>query len=315
MLSGEPPFTGQTAQAIVARVLTEQPRPLHVQRHTVPDYIEAAVERALEKLPADRFASAAEFAAALTKPVEYVSTRTTRAAAPPAATAGPRARLVAIGGWVAAGLLGATLLAVVLRPEPPLPVSRFSVELESNSITASSDVPAISPDGSKFVYAEEEGGLLVRRRDRAAATLIPGAQNGWSPFFSPDGRTLGFFTGFPGALRTVPINGGPVTTVVADSTYGNGGAWSEDGWLYYVSTQDGRSAIMRVRPDGTDGRVVTLVVPEQDELFFFGPSVVPGEKRLLVTIVRRRGAPDVAAIDIGVAPTDSKRKPKRMPWA
>jgi serine/threonine-protein kinase len=55
---------------------------------------------------------------------------------------------------------------------------------------------------------------------------------------------------------------------------------------------------MRVRPDGTEGRVVTLVEPEQDELFFFGPSVVPGGKRLLVTIVRRRGAPDVAAIDV-----------------
>src|SRR6476659_9528688 len=67
MLTGEPPFTGSTAQAIVARVVTESPRPLHAQRHTIPPHVEAAVLTALEKLPADRFATAAQFADALTR--------------------------------------------------------------------------------------------------------------------------------------------------------------------------------------------------------------------------------------------------------
>src|SRR5215210_6936530 len=65
MLTGDPPFSGSTAQAIVARVVTESPRPLLPQRHTIPCNIEAAVLTALEKLPADRFATAAEFAEAL----------------------------------------------------------------------------------------------------------------------------------------------------------------------------------------------------------------------------------------------------------
>src|SRR5215217_2790676 len=65
MLSGDPPFTGSTAQAIVARVVTEVPRPLLPQRHTIPRHVEAAVLTALEKLPADRFPSAADFAEAL----------------------------------------------------------------------------------------------------------------------------------------------------------------------------------------------------------------------------------------------------------
>ena len=65
MLSGDPPFTGSTAQAVVARVVTESPRSLTTQRHTIPRNIEAAVMTALEKLPADRFATAAEFAEAL----------------------------------------------------------------------------------------------------------------------------------------------------------------------------------------------------------------------------------------------------------
>ncbi|HUF36801.1 MAG TPA: protein kinase, partial [Gemmatimonadales bacterium] len=65
MLTGEPPFTGNTAQAVVARVLTESPRSLGTQRHTIPRNVEAAVLTALEKLPADRFATAAEFADAV----------------------------------------------------------------------------------------------------------------------------------------------------------------------------------------------------------------------------------------------------------
>src|SRR5512134_1509482 len=65
MLTGDPPFTGSTAQAVVARVVTESPRALMPQRHTIPPHVEAAVLAALEKLPADRFATAAEFAEAL----------------------------------------------------------------------------------------------------------------------------------------------------------------------------------------------------------------------------------------------------------
>ena len=65
MVAGEPPFTGKTAQAVIAKVMTETPVPVRSRRATVPPRIEAALMRALEKTPADRFASAAEFAAAL----------------------------------------------------------------------------------------------------------------------------------------------------------------------------------------------------------------------------------------------------------
>src|SRR5690349_1915162 len=65
MLVGEPPFTGPTAQAIIARVMTEEPRQLTVQRKTIPPEVEGAVLRAIDKLPADRFASASQFADAL----------------------------------------------------------------------------------------------------------------------------------------------------------------------------------------------------------------------------------------------------------
>ncbi|MGH7645957.1 MAG: serine/threonine-protein kinase, partial [Gemmatimonadales bacterium] len=68
MLSGEPPFTGPTAQAIIARVMTDEPRSLTLQRRTIPPHVEAAVKVALAKLPADRFQTAAHFAEALSRP-------------------------------------------------------------------------------------------------------------------------------------------------------------------------------------------------------------------------------------------------------
>jgi serine/threonine protein kinase len=68
MLAGEAPFTGPTVQAIVARLMAEAPRPLSGQRRSIPPHVEAAVLRALEKLPADRFVTAAEFATALVTP-------------------------------------------------------------------------------------------------------------------------------------------------------------------------------------------------------------------------------------------------------
>src|SRR5688572_28190081 len=68
MLVGAPPFTGPTAQSIVAKMMTGEPEPPSASRKTIPANVEAAVLQALEKLPADRFASAAEFAAALGNP-------------------------------------------------------------------------------------------------------------------------------------------------------------------------------------------------------------------------------------------------------
>src|SRR3970282_470753 len=65
MLGGEPPFTGTTTQAIIAKLMTEEPRRLSVLRKSVPPHVEAAVHRAMEKLPADRFGRAAALAAAV----------------------------------------------------------------------------------------------------------------------------------------------------------------------------------------------------------------------------------------------------------
>src|SRR5688572_27430903 len=111
MLAGEPPFTGHSAQAIVARVLTEEPRPLTPRRRSVPPHVDAAVRTALEKLPADRFPDVATFAAALAAPTDRRGSMTSQ----PAVTVTRAARFRAQHPQAIAALAaGALVVAAVL---------------------------------------------------------------------------------------------------------------------------------------------------------------------------------------------------------
>ena len=241
MLTGEPPFTGITAQAIVARVVTESPRPLHAQRHTIPPYVEAAVLTALEKLPADRFATAAEFAEALTgrgfSPSATAATSATPATSAAAAGAPRRGTLAVIAALslVAVATTAAALWGW-LRPGPTPLVNRYSLLLRPSEAlrpTALGGNIAISPDGNRLAYiGPAEGGtrLWLREHDRLRPAPIPGTERGGSPFFAPDGRQLGFLVAGT-SLRVATLGGGPPVTL-SDSVNSSGGDWGPDGYIY-----------------------------------------------------------------------------------
>src|SRR6185437_14047486 len=223
LLTGDPPFTGSTAQAVVARVVTESPRPLLPQRHTIPPHVEAAVLKALEKLPADRFATAAQFAEALAKP--GMGTVPTWSAARAAATAGAgqagfgRERLAALAPWGIALLAMAGAAAVWLRPAPAAtarPVVRFDIQLprDAEPVGATGSTIAFSPDGSQIVYVGKSPSgqqLWSRRLDSPEPNPIAGTDGASLPFFSPDGQWLGFNQG--GKLMKVALAGGPVAAI------------------------------------------------------------------------------------------------------
>jgi serine/threonine-protein kinase len=150
MLTGDPPFTGSTAQAIVARVVTESPRSMTTQRHTIPPQVEAAVFTALEKLPADRFASAADFAAALGNPAFARGTTMTLPGAPP----GRRLSPLLVGGWAVALVALGLALWGWLRPTPELPVLRYEMSLPAGEALgefARGNHVARSPGGALLV--------------------------------------------------------------------------------------------------------------------------------------------------------------------
>jgi serine/threonine-protein kinase len=125
MIAGQPPHTGPSAQSILVRILTESPRPLTELRHTVPRHVAAAVAKAIEKLPADRFESAKTFMDAL-EDEAFTYAAAPRSAAAPAAAPTPVAASRPGRGvpvWLTA-VLGGALLAggyAVARSTQPVP--------------------------------------------------------------------------------------------------------------------------------------------------------------------------------------------------
>src|SRR6476660_6410329 len=122
MLTGAPPFDGATAQAVVARVLTESPRSLRPQRKSIPPQVEAAVLTALEKLPADRFESAKTFADALADPGYgggLIGTGTTVSRAAPRSGTSARRVLVPAVAALACAIAGIAAGWVAWHPRSP----------------------------------------------------------------------------------------------------------------------------------------------------------------------------------------------------
>ena len=130
MLTGEPPFTGATAQAIVAKLIADTPRPIREIRRSVPEHVDDAVRTALEKLPADRFASAAEFAGAL-KGGATPRTRTTRSASRRSTIDSHTVLAAALGVTTLAALAWGIQQRMSRRPAAPTPILQlqFPVEL------------------------------------------------------------------------------------------------------------------------------------------------------------------------------------------
>src|SRR5262249_19282403 len=130
MLTGEPPHVGSTSQAVIARVLTERPRSIRATRPSVPEHVEAAVDQALEKLPADRWASAPEVAGARAGTRQAIRT----AAALVGGVAAPRLAVRAreLVGWTLVAVLAgvATWLGVrATRPAPMPTTAEFEIAL------------------------------------------------------------------------------------------------------------------------------------------------------------------------------------------
>ncbi len=225
MLVGEPPFTGPSVQAIVARLVTEEPRTIGVQRKAVPEHVESAVMQALEKLPADRFASAAEFVAALTGTTTTRAT-TSRHASRVIERAAPW-RAVSVGlGIVACAALAVAIWALGHNAGITAP-SVFDAGLpDSAAMFFTGQTPAtpygsalqnlsLASDGSTVVYLAQAGeSTLLWRRSLRDATSAPiaGTEGGSMPRISPDGSQVAFLAG-PG-IMVIPLDGGQARRVV-----------------------------------------------------------------------------------------------------
>ena len=262
MLVGEPPFTGPTAQAIIARVMTEEPRSLTIQRRTIPVELEAVVRRALEKLPADRFASAAGFSEALAHPERVPAAapaeRTARLTRSGVGTPRFSPLLLGLGGLALAA--AAVALWALTRPEPARPVSRYALFLPEGQASQPGEWFQLSPDGSRLVYSRagpDGPQLWIKERDRTDATPLAGTLGAGLFTFSPDGRWIAFRRGAVpySDLFVMPAEGGTAQRITELNSMIRGFAWMPDSNALVMSSDHaGEQALFLL---GRDGRGLT----------------------------------------------------------
>ncbi len=287
MLAGQPPHTGPTAQAIVAQLLTERAPDVRALRNTVPPSVADAVARALAKLPADRFASAAEFAAALGQ--------ATTAAAPAAIS--PRdaiaalvssvvrsRRLKAVAPWAVAGLAALGAFAGWRRPPASEPLRRFTVTLPPDQrldLVHNGTVLALSPNGRYLVYTgmgQPGRQLWLRGIDQLQARPIAGTEDARHPFFSPDGAWIGFWA--QNKIKKVALAGGPPLTV-ADAPTMRGASWGPGDVIVFANLN---GPLFRVSAAGGAIDTVTRLDTARVEISHRWPEIMPGGRAALFTV-------------------------------
>ncbi len=244
MLAGDPPHVGAAVQQIIMKIITEPAEPVTKLRKSVPPNVAAAVAKSLEKLPADRFESAAKFADALNNSAFAHGT-----AAVPRATIGQRWWTRSTTAAAAVAVLAVAAFAAIWAKgresrAAAIPNMRLLIDFpdERAPIFQPGGAFALSPDGSRLAYmggGRRAGGsgtwrLWIRPLDRLAADSIPGSERAHSPAWSPGGDSVAFVV--DGELRVFStLPGGGVATIRRGDFLGFGLSWSRKGGILFAT--------------------------------------------------------------------------------
>jgi Tol biopolymer transport system component len=289
MLSGRRAFHKDTAPETMTAILNEEPPDLSVSLQPVPPALDRIVRRCLEKSPSARFQSTRDLAFAL----EGLSTQSgSDSRLPPQIPASPVTR------WSTRVLASAAVVLFVATAgltyrqwrSAPAPVVAFTMAGRAGSVLQGF---ALSPDGRAVAFVAARPGqqptVFVRPLDSVEAVLLAGTEGARNPFWSPDGRSIGFFA--DRMLKTVPATGGPVRVVCAADGARTWGTWNTAGVILF-STEN-RNPIRQVAADGGTPSVVTrTATPDTGH---FRPTFLPGGRRFLY-LANTAGAPDAGAL-------------------
>ncbi len=281
MLTGDPPHHASSAQATIAKILSERPSPISHSRDLVPANVDAAIQRALAKSPADRFVRAAHFADALTNPGFRLPETGQMIAAAAARTT--QQRTTRLWGFAAAalalGLLTGWLVRTAAGPSAGLNENRpvvFFVPMDSGA--AIPGYPAVSPQGNKIVYPAGDAGsirLFLRNLDDPTPAPLPRTDGAHSAFFSPNGEWVGFVT--DQSLKRIRLAVGS-EEVIAPFVEGMAGAtWRDDDTILFATLPGG--SLFEVSATGGTPKPLRISDKAFSSGFFF-PHFLPGGRAI-----------------------------------
>ena len=287
MLVGEPPYPGTTTQAVLGKIIAGKPVSAAEHRSSVPRNVDAAIRCAIEKLPADRFTSVQEFVRALEDP----GFRYGELAGAAASEAAGRWSGLTIGFAATAVALGAAVGWSLLRPDSPQPVTRIALTAPSEVTIGAWRGLAVSPGGRTVVFADDVTGQLYHRDLRGLdAVPIPGTENAWYPFFSPDGEWVGYFDQGEATLNKTRLDGSAAQTLAPAPGTNRSAGWGSDGTI--VLHSNALDGLWRLRDTG--GEIEQVANTEGPQLRWL--DLLPDGRAVLGQTVG--GEPQVVAVSL-----------------
>jgi Tol biopolymer transport system component len=287
MLSGKRAFHGDSAGETMASILKEEPPDLSVTNQNISPGLERIVRHCLEKNPERRFQSSSDIAFALQ--TLSVSSATALAGAPRLSERrAPRGLL-----WGIAGLLAGAIAAVLTLGHRPSPRSegrpiRFEVVAPKDQRV--SGTVALARDGSRLAFtAREPGGstmLWIRPLGDPNAEMLRGTEGAELPFWSPDGKSVGFFAG--GELKRIAITGGPPQTVAPATPDVRGASWGADDRIVFAPSFSG--PVMLVSASGGKPTPATTLNKARNEGSHRWPWFLPDGRHFLYYAAEGGGA-------------------------
>jgi serine/threonine protein kinase/Tol biopolymer transport system component len=283
MLAGQRAFEGKSQLSVASAILEKEPAPISTAKPLTPPALDRAIRRCLAKDPEERWQTARDIAIELKWIAD--SGLQSNAAAPGIERSKHSIQLTVAALALTAVIAAALGILYARKPAPDVRVTRTYVKAEAGSgFIFSGDQKgfAISPDGRNLAYVastpspDSKSALWIRPMDSLHARLLPGTEAAGFPFWSPDGRYIGFFAG--GKLKKIDVQGGP-PAIICDAPDGRGGSWNQQGDIVFTPTVN--SPIYRVSASGGPISQLTTQNPSNNETTHRWPWFLPDGRHFI----------------------------------
>jgi eukaryotic-like serine/threonine-protein kinase len=273
MITGEKPFSGTSQAALIASVLSYEPKPLPA----VPPLLNHIIHKCLAKNPDDRWQSAHDLSIQL----KWIADSSSQ----PAVTVqkSKRTRLYERIAWIVA-VLNLALLAYFYASKRPPEILPISLAISPPENAMFDSTIAVSTDGRRLAFVSTDAAgknqIWIRNLDSLTSRALVGTEGAEYPFWSPDGNSLGFFA--EGKLKRISLSGEGLETICA-ALNPRGGSWGKDAIIFSANIG---TAIYRVSPEG--GSVSAVTTQTQSEASHRWPSFLPDNKHFLFHVTNNK---------------------------
>jgi len=301
MATGRKAFSGGSQASLISSIMQSDPPAVSAIAPMSPPSFDRVVRTCLAKDPEERWQSAGDLA----RELRWIAGGSAAGVASPVAIPNRGIRSRERLAWILAALLVVALgAAVALRaPRPPAGLTRavqFEVSLPESILLSGSEPIwtsfALSPDGSTLAFLGVASGteqIFLDPLDGTAFRAVPGTQNAESPFWSPDGRNIGFFA--DEKLKRVDVLGGPAITI-CEVQNGGTGTWSPNGTILFSTwgSLSRNHVLLRVAAAGGAVTEATQLDVSRHESGHFWPTFLPDGRHFLYSVEMGQGWPGFA---------------------